>query len=155
MSSGTETLRRTPLFDRHQAAGGRMTPFAGWEMPVRYGSIADEHMAGRTAAGGFGVPHMGAIVTTGPQALAFLQHVARIWDAVVRRGAVPAGLGARDTLRTGACLPLYGQGLTRDRPQIEAGLGGCVKEATGFVGADAVAAIRAAGPAERLIALTI
>jgi aminomethyltransferase len=72
------------------------------------------------------------------------------WDALVCAGATPAGLGARDTLRLEACLPLYGNELSVDRGPIEAGLGWCCAEATGFIGADAVAAARAAGPAQRL-----
>jgi len=75
-----------------------------------------------------------------------------LWDELVGRGAAPAGLGARDTLRTEACLPLYGNELGTDRGPIEAGLGWACKEDTGFIGAEAVAAVRAAGPAERLVA---
>jgi aminomethyltransferase len=72
------------------------------------------------------------------------------WDAVITAGAVPAGLGARDTLRLEACLPLYGNDLGLERTPIAAGLGWCCKEDTGFIGADAVARERAAGPRERL-----
>src|SRR5215212_2847914 len=71
----TETLRRTPLFDRHQAAGGRLVPFAGWEMPVQYEGIRQEHVAVRTDAGKFDVSHMGEVETTGPDAERFLQSV--------------------------------------------------------------------------------
>jgi aminomethyltransferase len=71
----TETLRRTPLFDRHQAAGARLVPFAGWEMPVQYEGIRQEHVAVRTGAGKFDVSHMGEVETTGPDAEAFLQRV--------------------------------------------------------------------------------
>jgi aminomethyltransferase len=78
-----------------------------------------------------------------------------LWEDLVRRGATPAGLGARDTLRMEVCFHLYGNDLMVERGPIEAGLGWCCKEATGFVGADAVAATRAAGPAERLVAFTI
>ena len=63
-----------------------------------------------------------------------------VWDALIAAGAVPAGLGARDTLRLEACLPLYGNELTEERGPIEAGLGWCCAEATGFIGSDAVAA---------------
>jgi aminomethyltransferase len=288
VASTAQILRRTPLYERHLQAGARLTPFAGWEMPVRYGQVGEEHLAVRGAAGVFDVSHMGEIETAGPQALAFLQRVlsndvaavtvgqaqysvlctpeggviddaityrldperfltvtnasnhaadfasfaeqaaefdvevldvaeryamlavqgplareivqaiadaplpprlhaaqrlligrqvlvcgtgytgedgvellmapddaVAVWDEVLRRGAVPVGLGARDTLRTEACLPLYGNELSRERGPIEAGLGWCCKEATGFVGAEAVAGARAAGPAERLAAFTL
>ncbi len=75
MPPATETLRRTPLFDRHQAAGARLVPFAGWEMPVQYEGIRQEHVAVRTTAGKFDVSHMGEIETSGPDAEAFLQRV--------------------------------------------------------------------------------
>ena len=75
MSSAADTLRRTPLFDRHQAAGARLVPFAGWEMPVQYEGIRQEHVAVRTKAGVFDVSHMGEIQTSGPEAEAFLQRV--------------------------------------------------------------------------------
>ncbi len=283
MAAGAEALERTPLHDRHVAAGARLVPFAGWEMPVQYAGIRAEHEAVREHAGVFDVSHMGEIETTGPEAEAFLQRVlsndvaklaaggaqysvlcredggvlddlfsyrlepgfltvtnasnhardlawfqqhaegfdvtlhdrlhdlamlavqgpqARrivagltqgelpkrfrtatrtvaavpevlvcgtgytgedgvelivpaagapaVWDAVVAAGATPAGLGARDTLRLEVCFHLYGNDLTQERGPIEAGLGWCCKEDTGFVGADAVRATREAGPSERL-----
>jgi aminomethyltransferase len=285
--AAAETLRRTALFDRHAAAGAKLVPFAGWEMPVQYAGVREEHLAVRRHAGVFDVSHMGEVETRGPGALAFLQrvlsndvsaiavggaqysvlcredggvlddlftyrlgedrfltvtnasnhakdlawlrahaggfevelvdriddfamlavqgpaarellapladaplparfrtaelHVAgvpalvcgtgytgedgveilcapagagAIWDAVVAAGAAPAGLAARDTLRLEACFHLYGNDLMESRGPIEAGLGWCCKEATGFVGADAVAAARNADPthpAERLV----
>jgi len=75
-----------------------------------------------------------------------------VWDAIVAAGATPAGLGARDTLRLEVCYHLYGNDLGEDRGPIEAGLGWCCAESTGFIGSDVVAAVRAAGPAERLVA---
>jgi aminomethyltransferase len=80
---------------------------------------------------------------------------AGLWDEVVRRGAVPAGLAARDTLRLEACFHLYGNDLMVDRGPIEAGLGWCCHEHTDFIGAPAVRAVRTSGPAERLIAFAI
>src|SRR3954469_6498858 len=75
LSPAAETLRRTPLFDRHEQAGARLVPFAGWEMPVQYEGIRQEHVAVRTAAGVFDVSHMGEIETTGPQAEELLQRL--------------------------------------------------------------------------------
>ena len=63
-----ETLRRTPLHDRHVALGARMVPFAGWEMPVQYEGVIQEHRAVREDAGAFDVSHMGELEVEGPQA---------------------------------------------------------------------------------------
>ena len=269
MPPSTDTLRRTPLFQRHQAAGARLVPFAGWEMPVQYEGIRPEHVAVRTRAGMFDVSHMGQIETRGPQAEQFLQRVlsndvtriaergaqysvlcrddggvlddlfsyrldggrfltvtnaanherdlawfrdhaagfdvevvdthgdwamlavqgpgarpalarltegelptrmrtrdtrvagvdalvcgtgytgedgcegmvppegaAAVWDALLAEGVVPAGLGARDTLRLEVCFHLYGNDLSEDRDPISAGLGWCCKLDTGFIGSD-------------------
>ncbi|MGH2853172.1 MAG: glycine cleavage system aminomethyltransferase GcvT [Solirubrobacteraceae bacterium] len=269
-------MRRTALFDRHVAAGAKLVEFAGWEMPVQYAGVREEHLAVRRDCGIFDVSHMGEIETSGPGALALLQrllsndvaavpvggaqysvlcredggvlddlftyrleadrfltvtnaanhardlawfreHAAgfdaqvhdrledyamlavqgprarevvqaisdsplparmtaaerrlggagvlvcgtgytgedgvelllapadapRLWDELVRRGATPAGLAARDTLRLEACFHLYGNDLSVERGPIEAGLGWCCKEDTGFIGADAVRAARA------------
>ncbi|GIV61837.1 MAG: aminomethyltransferase [Rhodothermaceae bacterium] len=83
--TSTETLKKTPLDDRHRQLGARMVPFAGFEMPLQYTGIIDEHMAVRRAAGLFDVSHMGEIYVRGPQAFAFVQHlvtndVARLTD---------------------------------------------------------------------------
>jgi aminomethyltransferase len=75
VSLAADTLRRTPLHDRHAAAGAKLVPFAGWEMPVQYEGIRQEHVAVRTAAGLFDVSHMGEIETRGPQAEEFLQRI--------------------------------------------------------------------------------
>jgi aminomethyltransferase len=284
MAAGPETLKKTPLHDRHVAAGARLVPFAGWDMPVQYAGIREEHVAVRTRAGIFDVSHMGEVETTGPDAEAFLQrvlsndvsklaeggaqysvlcredggvlddlftyrlagdryltvtnasnherdlawmrrhakgfdvrvedridayamlavqgpdargivaaiadgelparfrtaeltvagapgvlvcgtgytgedgvelllapdHAGAVWDAVVAAGAQPTGLGARDTLRLEVCFHLYGNDLMEERGPIEAGLGWCCKEASGFIGSEAVAAARASGPSELL-----
>jgi aminomethyltransferase len=276
-----ETLRRTPLYDRHREAGARLVPFAGWEMPVQYEGIRQEHVAVRTGAGMFDVSHMGEVETSGPDAEELLQRLlsndvtklaaggaqysvlcrddggvlddlftyrlgpgryltvtnasnherdhawladhageldvsvrdaaadyamlavqgpearaavaaladgelparmktaelavagvemlvcgtgytgedgvellippdgaAAVWDALLERGVVPAGLGARDTLRLEVCFHLYGNDLSEDRNPLEAGLGWCCKLDTEFIGSDA---LRAAGePADRL-----
>jgi aminomethyltransferase len=82
-------------------------------------------------------------------------HASALWDDIVRRGAAPTGLGARDTLRLEVCFHLYGNDLTVERDPIQGGLGWCCKEDTGFVGSEAVRAVRAAGPAEKLVAFAI
>ena len=285
MASGTETLKRTPLHDRHAAAGARLVPFAGWEMPVQYAGIREEHVAVRNGVGVFDVSHMGEIETSGPGAEAFLQrilsndvskiaadgaqysvlckddggvlddlfsyrlgpdrfltvtnasnhekdlawfkrhaaefdvsvedrlhdyamlavqgpqardlvaglaqgelpkrfrtttltvagveevlvagtgytgedgvelllapeHATKVWDALAEQGATPIGLGARDTLRLEVCFHLYGNDLSEERGPIEAGLGWCCKEDTGFVGSDVIRAQRENGTAERLV----
>jgi aminomethyltransferase len=288
VSSTTDALRRSPLDDRHRAAGAKLIEFAGWEMPVQYAGIKAEHLAVREGAGVFDVSHMGQIETTGPGAQAVLQHLlsndirrlpeggaqysvictpeggvlddvftyrlaeacfvtvsnaanhegdlewlqrhapdfdadvidrrdefamlavqgprardlvrdlsdgplpprmhccgrtiagvpmlvcgtgytgepgvelmldperaGEVWDALLAAGATPAGLGARDTLRLEVGYHLYGNDLDRDHGPIEAGLGWCCREATGFVGSPAVARVRAEGPAERLVAFEI
>ena len=68
-------VRRTPLYDCHLEAGAKMAEFAGWEMPVRYGSEIQEHHAVRRAAGLFDVSHMGEIHVKGPGATDYLQHL--------------------------------------------------------------------------------
>ena len=68
-----QTLRRTPLYDRHVALGARMVPFAGWEMPVQYEGVIQEHQAVRTDAGVFDVSHMGELEVEGPTARGLLQ----------------------------------------------------------------------------------
>ena len=284
----TAALRRTPLFDAHRDGGAKLVSFAGWEMPVQYEGVGQEHLAVRTDAGVFDVSHMGEIETIGPQATELLQRllsndvevievggaqysclcredggvlddlftyrlepdryltvtnaanherdfawfadhadsfdaevddvassyamlavqgprareaVARIadgelpsrfhtatekiagtpvlvcgtgytgedgvelllspdiarevWDLLLDAGVAPAGLAARDTLRLEVCYCLYGNDLSLDRTPIEAGLGWCSKEDTGFIGSEAVARIRNDGPTERLAAFVL
>ncbi len=276
-------LRRTPLYEQHVDLGAKVVPFAGWEMPVAYEGIREEHSAVRTHVGMFDVSHMGEVEVEGAGALEFLQLVlsndvakleiggaqysclcqedggviddlfvyrlggdrylivtnasnhatdlawlgrwSRDFDVSVRdvadryamlavqgpharavlgrtlglelplrmrvshgrvgnrpalvcgtgytgedgvellldpevatpiwaelrdAGVVPCGLGARDTLRLEVCFPLHGHELNTDRNPIEAGLGWCCAEATGFLGSAAVAAARAEGTPERL-----
>jgi aminomethyltransferase len=289
VSSSAETkLRRTPLYEQHRAAGAKLVPFAGWDMPVQYAGIREEHMAVRQDVGVFDVSHMGQIESRGPHAFEFLQHLLsndlrrlpeggaqysllcredggvlddlftyrladrhfltvtnaanherdlawfqaqagdfdidlidrlaefamlavqgprardlvhgladgllpprmhcgdrivagaamlvcgtgytgedgvelliasadapRVWEALIGAGAAPAGLGARDTLRLEVCFHLYGNDLSEDRNPIEAGLGWACKEATGFIGSEPIAAARAAGPRQKLVAFRI
>lgn len=68
-------LKRTPLRDFHAKHGARLVDFAGWEMPVQYRSILEEHKAVRRAAGLFDVSHMGEVDVQGPEAGKFLNHL--------------------------------------------------------------------------------
>src|SRR3954454_18171558 len=67
--------RRTPLYDCHREAGAKIVDFAGWEMPVQYDGVIEEHRAVRTAAGMFDVSHMGEVRVRGAGAEAFLQRL--------------------------------------------------------------------------------
>jgi aminomethyltransferase len=286
--SVAESLRRSPLHERHVAAGAKLVGFAGFQMPLQYSGIRAEHEAVRTRSGVFDVSHMGQIEVRGPDAATLLQRLVSndirripeggaqysvccredggvlddlftyrlaelhfltvtnaanherdfewfrshaeafdvdvvdrrddfamlavqgpqarslvrgladgslpprvhccqrtiaevpmlacgtgytgedgvellldpgaapaVWDALLAAGATPAGLGARDTLRLEVCYCLYGNDLSEDRGPIEAGLGWCCREQTGFIGSDSVARTRASGPAEKLVAFTI
>jgi aminomethyltransferase len=68
-------LRRTPLFSAHQKLGAKFVDFGGWEMPVQYTSITDEHLAVRNAAGIFDISHMGEVTVSGAASAEFLNHV--------------------------------------------------------------------------------
>jgi aminomethyltransferase len=72
-SESTDEVRHSPLDAEHRALGGRMVNFAGWDMPIRYGSVLDEHRACRTGAVVFDVSHMGSVWLRGPGALDALQ----------------------------------------------------------------------------------
>jgi aminomethyltransferase len=69
------SLKKTPLNARHRTLGARMVEFGGWDMPVEYSGIADEHQAVRTRAGLFDVSHMGEIEIAGRDALQAIQHI--------------------------------------------------------------------------------
>lgn len=75
MTTADVALLRTPLFDRHKALGGKLVSFGGWEMPVQYTGLTDEHVAVRTRAGLFDVSHMGEIRVRGPRALEVVQRL--------------------------------------------------------------------------------
>jgi aminomethyltransferase len=86
-------LKKTALHGVHVESGARLVPFAGWEMPVQYQGVVDEHMAVRTRAGLFDVSHMGEIEVKGTEALAFLQRttcndVAKLKDGQAQYSAV-------------------------------------------------------------------
>ena len=65
-------MKRTPLYAAHQKLGGKLIEFGGWEMPVQYTSITDEHLAVRKAGGMFDISHMGEVMLSGAGAEAFL-----------------------------------------------------------------------------------
>jgi aminomethyltransferase len=75
VSDTAATVQRTPLYERHVELGAKLVPFAGWEMPVTYEGIREEHSAVRRHVGMFDVSHMGEVEVEGPGALAFLQRV--------------------------------------------------------------------------------
>jgi glycine hydroxymethyltransferase len=79
-------LRRTPIYDTHKKLGAKLIPFAGWEMPVWYSSVTEEHLAVREAAGLFDVAHMGVYQVEGPDAAVFL-------DSVVANDIAGLGVG--------------------------------------------------------------
>jgi len=94
MSTEEGPLKRTPLYEEHKKLGGRLVPFAGWEMPVQYKGIVEEHRAVRTAAGLFDVSHMGEIELEG-------EHAAAVVDYLVTGDA--AGMQDGRALYTCAC----------------------------------------------------
>lgn len=81
-------LKRTPLYDAHVKAGARMVPFGGWEMPVQYAGIIEEHRTVRRAVGLFDVSHMGEFEIEGPDALAVLQYLTTNDVAALREGQI-------------------------------------------------------------------
>jgi aminomethyltransferase len=95
----TQDLKRTSLYECHVRAGARLVPFAGWEMPVQYAGVTEEHVAVRTRAGLFDVSHMGEILVEGSGALATLQHltsndVSRLADGQIHYSALMTPNGA-------------------------------------------------------------
>jgi aminomethyltransferase len=128
----SEVLLRTPLHDWHAAHGARLVPFGGWEMPVQYTSIVEEHTATRTAAGLFDISHMGRLTFTGPRAAAFLDHMVTAEVQSLRVGQIRYALmtneagGVLDDVLV-YCLPPDGRDLllvvnASNRPKIVAWL---------------------------------
>jgi aminomethyltransferase len=278
-----QTLHRTPLYERHRALDARMVPFAGWEMPVQYEGVIQEHRAVRADCGVFDVSHMGELEVEGPRAHELLQcllsndldkvepggaqytlltnerggivddliayrlepgryllivnasnreadfrwlkerelpgsdvrdvsdeyallavqgprsierlglddapaftfamqeldgiecmvnrtgytgergvelmvpaeDAEELWDRVLERGAVPCGLGARDTLRLEVCYPLHGNDIGPDTDAISAGLGWVCALDKEFTGADELRRIKEAGPERKLVAFVM
>ena len=94
----TMTLRRTELHNAHLAAGAKMVPFAGFEMPVQYSGLKLEHEAVRTASGMFDVSHMGEFMVEGPDALVLIQWISsndasKLVDGKVQYACMPNGCG--------------------------------------------------------------
>ncbi len=75
MSNPSDSLKTTPLHDAHEELGARMMAFGGFDMPVQYSSIIEEHMAVRNEAGLFDVSHMGELLVRGPEALTLIQRL--------------------------------------------------------------------------------
>jgi aminomethyltransferase len=278
-----QTLHRTPLYERHRALDARMVPFAGWEMPVQYEGVIQEHRAVRADCGVFDVSHMGELEVEGPRAHELLQSLLandldkveagaaqytlltnerggivddliayrlepgryllivnasnreadfqwlkereipgsdvrdvsdeyallavqgprsierlglddapaftfamqeldgiecmvnrtgytgergvelmvpaedaeELWDRVLERGAVPCGLGARDTLRLEVCYPLHGNDIGPDTDAISAGLGWVCALDKEFTGAGELRRTKEAGPERKLVAFVM
>lgn len=91
-----ESLLKTPLHSRHAEAGARLVPFAGWEMPVQYQGVIEEHLAVRKAVGVFDVSHMGQVRTKGSDALAFLQRLTTNDVSRIEVGGAQYGLLCAD-----------------------------------------------------------
>jgi aminomethyltransferase len=87
----------------------------------------------------------------GCELLAMAEDGAELWDRVVERGALPCGLGARDSLRLEVCFPLHGNDITPDTDAISAGLGWCCALEKEFTGAQELREIKARGPERRLV----
>lgn len=84
--------KRTCLYDKHVALGALMQPFAGFDMPIQYSSIIDEHNAVRTACGVFDVSHMGEAVITGPDAERYVNHIFTNDASAISAGQVLYGM---------------------------------------------------------------
>src|SRR5271154_7154820 len=97
MTGSTEILRRTPLYDLHVALGGKMVPFAGYEMPVQYpAGILKEHLHTRQKAGLFDVSHMGQAFLSGPDPARAREALPPADLAGLREGAQRYGLLLND-----------------------------------------------------------
>ncbi len=93
-----QALKRTPLFASHQRHGGKLVPFAGWELPVQFSGLIAEHVAVRSACGIFDVSHMGEIRVTGVGAEKFLNHLTlndltKLYDGKGHYSAFPNASG--------------------------------------------------------------
>jgi aminomethyltransferase len=131
-------------------ARGIVERLADGHLPARF------HCCSRVVAG---VPLLvcgtGYTGEDGVELLIDPDRAGEVWDALVDAGVTPVGLGARDTLRLEVGYHLYGNDMDETRNPIEAALGWCCKEDTGFVGSEAVRAAREAETAEKLVAFAI
>jgi aminomethyltransferase len=93
----SEPLLRTPLYSWHQSHGARLVPFGGWDMPVQYTSIVEEHTATRTAAGAFDISHMGRINFVGSGTVAFLDRLLTNSVVSLRPGQIRYSLIVNDS----------------------------------------------------------
>lgn len=84
--------KRTCLYDKHVALGALMSPFAGFDMPIQYSSIIDEHNAVRNACGVFDVSHMGEALVTGPDAEKYVNHIFTNDTNAIEAGQVLYGM---------------------------------------------------------------
>lgn len=147
--------RKTPLYDRHAAAGGKIVSFAGWLLPVQYGGIIAEHMAVRTACGLFDVSHMGELVLRGDDALLNINHLmtndfsgmypgqARYSPMCSEYGGVVDDLIVYKLSETSYLIVVNAANKDKDRDWIAARLtGACVMEDR----SDAVAQLALQGP---------
>lgn len=286
------SIKRTPLYEKHVEAGGNIVEFAGYELPIQYTSLTEEHHAVRNNVGLFDVSHMGEVEVKGPDALAYVQNLVtnnvknlvdnqvlytlmlykngtvvddllvyrfaeehfylvinaanvdkdfawmqeqtgdfdivldnisdsvaqlalqgpnaqevlqkfvdvdlktieffhckrevnikgvmalvsrtgytgedgfeiyvdnsdavKVWEMLLEAGVVPIGLGARDTLRFEACLPLYGHEISDEINPVEAGLNMFVKlDNDDFIGKDVIVKVKEEGPKRKLVGLEL
>src|SRR5215470_8016592 len=91
-ATSTAPLKRTPLRDVHVKAGAKMVPFGGWDMPVQYAGIIEEHRRVRSAVGLFDISHMGEFEVRGPHALAAVQALTTNDAAALEVGRVQYSL---------------------------------------------------------------
>ena len=110
---------KTPLYDWHVAAGGRMVDFAGWSMPVQYSSIVEEHHAVRRALGLFDISHMGRLEVAGADSAAFLDHVFTRRVIGMKAGQIRYGLVCH---KDGGILDDVLVYQLADMPEAEAGI---------------------------------
>jgi len=115
------SLKRTPLYHEHVAAGARMVPFGGWEMPVQYTGIVEEHRTTRGAVGLFDVSHMGEFEVEGPGALAALQHLSTNDVASLQVGHIQYSVLCYDTGTLVDDLTVYRVGDERYMITVNAG----------------------------------